>query len=109
MTGALVGRPFVAGRGEGKVGSGPFAWACFAIGAALLLHLQIALTRAVNVLMTNPVANITANVNKYSVSATANVHCGGTKQKSNTATLSTAARIDGPRPKRSATATRPAM
>ncbi|SBV31714.1 conserved membrane protein of unknown function [uncultured Sphingopyxis sp.] len=48
MTGALVGRPFVAGRGEGQVGSGPFAWACFAIGAALLLHLHIALTRAVN-------------------------------------------------------------
>ena len=52
--------------------------------------------------------SMTAKVITYSVSLTANVKCGGTKQKSNTSTLATAAAIAGPRPKRAATNATPA-
>ncbi len=41
------------------------------------------------------------------MSETANVNCGGTKKKSNAATLRTEATSDGPRPKRVATTSTP--
>ena len=44
--------------------------------------------------------SITTNVIRYCVSLTANVKRGGTKKKSNSSTLATAAAIDGPGPMR---------
>ena len=65
------------------------------------------LTRVVSVLMVRAVTNITANVNRYCVSWTTNVKNGGTKKKSNAATLKTEARMEGPGPNRVAMATTP--
>jgi hypothetical protein len=59
------------------------------------------------VLMTRAITSITAKVTRYSVSATAKEKYRGTKKKSNAATLSTEARIEGPRPSRVATSTTP--
>ena len=50
---------------------------------------------------------MTAKVTRYCTSLTANDRRGGTKKKSKAATLSSAARAAGPRPKRIATPTTP--
>ena len=63
--------------------------------------------RAVSVLITKPIESIARNVNRYCASSTLNFHRGGTKQKSKAAVPRNAARIDGPRPQRSATITTP--
>ena len=49
--------------------------------------------------------SITANVNRYSVSDTANVKYGGTQMKSNRPTPTTDAATAGPRPVRAETHT----
>src|SRR5262245_38879576 len=53
--------------------------------------------------MSRPTASITPNVMTYWASLTAKLSCGGTKKKSNTSTLATAAATAGPRPYRVAT------
>src|SRR5262245_38446041 len=59
--------------------------------------------RAARLLITRPTSSMTANVTAYWVSDTAKVRYGGTKKKSNAATLSTEASSEGPRPVRVAT------
>ncbi len=60
-------------------------------------------TRTDSVLITTLTSSITPKVTTYWVSATARVRCGGTKKKSNAATLRRAASTEGPRPYREAT------
>ncbi len=52
--------------------------------------------------MISVTTSMTAKVTRYCVSETANEKNGGTKKKSNAATLSIADRTAGPRPKRAA-------
>ena len=63
--------------------------------------------RAASVLITSATSSMTAKVTRYWVSDTAKVRYGGTKKKSNAATLRTEARIDGPAAERVATSTTP--
>ena len=63
--------------------------------------------RAVSVPITTATTSMTANVMTYCVSATPNWKYGGTKQKSNSPTLSTDAKIAGPRPNATATTVTP--
>ena len=55
--------------------------------------------------MIMPTTSITANVTIYCRLVTANEYRGGTKKKSNAATPTTVATIDGPLPNRMATST----
>ena len=63
--------------------------------------------RTVSPLITSATTSMTAKVTRYCVSETANEKNGGTKKKSNVATLSSEANAVGPRPLRAATATTP--
>ena len=64
-------------------------------------------TFAMSVAMTSAMTSMTPKVSRYCTSLTANVKRGGTKKKSNAATLSTADSTDGPRPKRNPVAVTP--
>ena len=63
--------------------------------------------RTVSPLMTRATISMTVKVMRCSVSETAKDRYGGTKKKSNTATLSTEASAVGTRPARVATTTTP--
>ena len=64
-------------------------------------------TLAIRVAMPKPMMSMTAKVTAYSTSLNANVKRGGTKKKSNAATLSMAAATDGPRPSHNPVAATP--
>ncbi len=59
-------------------------------------------TRATRWEVISPTASMTVNVTRYWASTTVNERCGGTNNRSNSATLANAAATAGPRPSRTA-------